>query len=498
MATTPRLGMTLVESAQAQKEITINEALTRLDSFVAQSVIDKDLATPPTSPSAGDVYIVAASPTGTWAGKAAQIAFFDQVWRFLVPYAGLRVWVVDEALDYRFNGTAWVAVILPTGDVVGPASATSTAIARFSGATGKLIQNSGVLIDASNNMSGIGTLVSGTQTITSTSADALAVGPNGATNPVLDVDASVASSATGVQIRGNAAGSGASIIALSSAANENLAINAKGLGNLVFGTGSQRIGVLTAAPTHSLTLASATTGYVHYNTADQVTNYERGVFRWSSNTFLIGTEFAGSAVPRTIRIGSGGTAGADVSAGRTLDFSATIPFFRINASTGLAGNIFDFSSVIFVGAATAQVALSVNPTINQSGTGSYTALLVNPTETATGSGIKALLDCQVGGASRLRVESSGKTTWFATNTAAGTTGAQTINRPSGTVNFAAGATSLVVTNTLCTTASLVFATIRTNDATAVIKNVVPAAGSFTITLNAAATAETSVGFFIIN
>jgi hypothetical protein len=105
---------------------------------------------------------------------------------------------------------------------------------------------------------------------------------------------------------------------------------------------------------------------------------------------------------------------------------------------------------------------------------------------------------QLAGASRLRVESSGKTTFFATNTAAGTTGAQTINRPSGTVNFAAGATSLVVTNNLCTTASLVFATIRTNDATAVIKNVVPAAGSFTITLNAAATAETSVGFFIIN
>jgi hypothetical protein len=56
----------------------------------------------------------------------------------------------------------------------------------------------------------------------------------------------------------------------------------------------------------------------------------------------------------------------------------------------------------------------------------------------------------------------------------------------------------VVTNSLCTTSSIVFATIRTNDTTAVIKNVVPAAGSFTINLNAAATAETSVGFFIIN
>lgn len=96
------------------------------------------------------------------------------------------------------------------------------------------------------------------------------------------------------------------------------------------------------------------------------------------------------------------------------------------------------------------------------------------------------------------IVSAGKQTYDATNTAAGTTGAQTINKPSGTVNFAAAATSLVVTNSLCTTSSIVFATIRTNDATATIKNVVPAAGSFTITLGAAATAETSVGFFIIN
>lgn len=85
-----------------------------------------------------------------------------------------------------------------------------------------------------------------------------------------------------------------------------------------------------------------------------------------------------------------------------------------------------------------------------------------------------------------------------TITAGGTTGAQTINKAAGTVNFAAAATSLVVTNNLVTTSSTIFCTIRTNDGTAVIKNVVPAAGSFTITLNAAATAETSVGFLVVN
>lgn len=42
--------------------------------------------------------------------------------------------------------------------VVGPASATDNAVARFDTATGKLIQNSGVLIDDSNNVSGVNTL----------------------------------------------------------------------------------------------------------------------------------------------------------------------------------------------------------------------------------------------------------------------------------------------------------------------------------------------------
>jgi hypothetical protein len=97
-----------------------------------------------------------------------------------------------------------------------------------------------------------------------------------------------------------------------------------------------------------------------------------------------------------------------------------------------------------------------------------------------------------------KIENNGKISYLATNTAAGTQGNQTINTPSGTVNFAPGATSLVVTNSLCTTNSIVLPVIRTDDATATIKNVVPSAGFFTIKLNAAATSETSVGFFIIN
>lgn len=91
-----------------------------------------------------------------------------------------------------------------------------------------------------------------------------------------------------------------------------------------------------------------------------------------------------------------------------------------------------------------------------------------------------------------------KLSFDSTLTAAGTTGAQTINKPSGSVNFAAAATTLVVTNSLVTTSSLVFVTQNTNDATATVKDVEIASGSFTIRLAAAATAETKVSFLVIN
>jgi parallel beta-helix repeat protein len=57
------------------------------------------------------------------------------------------------------------------GDVVGPGSATDNALVRFDSTTGKLVQNSGVTIDDSNNIAGLGTVSSGA--ITSTGASSL-------------------------------------------------------------------------------------------------------------------------------------------------------------------------------------------------------------------------------------------------------------------------------------------------------------------------------------
>ncbi|MDI1240387.1 MAG: hypothetical protein PSX80_00525 [bacterium] len=95
---------------------------------------------------------------------------------------------------------------------------------------------------------------------------------------------------------------------------------------------------------------------------------------------------------------------------------------------------------------------------------------------------------------------NGPITWKLrrTVTTGGTTGNRTINFLNGTVNFAAAATSLTVTNSTVDTSSIILATARTNDSTCSVKNVVAGAGSFVINMTAGCTAETSVGFLVLN
>jgi hypothetical protein len=108
MDTTDNLGLPYIVAAQAQKHVTHNEALRTLDALVHLMVLDKDLATPPGSPAAGDRYIVAASPTGAWSDQAGNIAAWqDGAWAFHAPREGWLAWVADESRLYARQAAAW-------------------------------------------------------------------------------------------------------------------------------------------------------------------------------------------------------------------------------------------------------------------------------------------------------------------------------------------------------------------------------------------------------
>ncbi len=115
IVTTPHIGISLLDQNMASKEIMINEGFYRIDALLNNGALDKDLATPPGSPATGDTYIIAASPTGAWSGKAGNVTYFDQVWQFIPPNAGLLVWVRDEAKYYYYDGTSWSILSLGGG-----------------------------------------------------------------------------------------------------------------------------------------------------------------------------------------------------------------------------------------------------------------------------------------------------------------------------------------------------------------------------------------------
>jgi hypothetical protein len=116
MDSSPNLTLPYIIAAQAQKHVTHNEAIRALDALVQLMVLDKDLASPPGSPADGNRYIVAASPTGAWAGQAGKVAAYqDGTWEFFIPRKGWLAWVADEDRIYAHNGTAWAELTVSAG-----------------------------------------------------------------------------------------------------------------------------------------------------------------------------------------------------------------------------------------------------------------------------------------------------------------------------------------------------------------------------------------------
>lgn len=113
-----------------------------------------------------------------------------------------------------------------------------------------------------------GSTVSALGVVTSTSATAVAVGRQGATNPVLNVNANTSLVVTGVTLVGAAAGAGMAIITTSSATDESLKIDAKGAGTLTLnGTATGKVVLARVANIKAITTPVAAAGTTVANAA---------------------------------------------------------------------------------------------------------------------------------------------------------------------------------------------------------------------------------------
>jgi hypothetical protein len=112
--TSTHLLLPYLLAAQAQKHVTVNEALRLLDGLVQLAVLDRHLTAPPASPDDGARYIVASGAVGAWSGWDLNVAYHvDGAWMRLVPRPGWQAWLVDEASFLAWDGSAWNAAGLP-------------------------------------------------------------------------------------------------------------------------------------------------------------------------------------------------------------------------------------------------------------------------------------------------------------------------------------------------------------------------------------------------
>lgn len=108
MTDTSRLSLPLIAAGQAQKHVTHNDALTRLDALIHLAVESRTQSVPPVTPTALSAYIVPPDGTGIFAGRTDQLALYEGGgWTFLEPRAGWQAWVADEAEHNLWTGTEW-------------------------------------------------------------------------------------------------------------------------------------------------------------------------------------------------------------------------------------------------------------------------------------------------------------------------------------------------------------------------------------------------------
>lgn len=105
---TPLLGLPYILPSQAQKHVTHNEGMLRLDTVVQLVVLNRTLTTPPLTAADGDRYIVPMGSILAWQGHEGEIATWrGQVWEFVTPRAGWQARVLSEGVGVVFDGTGW-------------------------------------------------------------------------------------------------------------------------------------------------------------------------------------------------------------------------------------------------------------------------------------------------------------------------------------------------------------------------------------------------------
>ncbi len=110
MSNTSNLQLPYLAVGQAQKHVTLNQSLRRLDAIIQLGVVSATTSVQPVSPTDGAVYIVPAGKTGAaWAGFTNwSLGYYrDGAWEQITPREGWIAYVRDTDRLLTFGGSGW-------------------------------------------------------------------------------------------------------------------------------------------------------------------------------------------------------------------------------------------------------------------------------------------------------------------------------------------------------------------------------------------------------
>lgn len=107
--TSNKLDLPFLFPAQAQKHVSYNEAIERLDALVQLSVISRQVGDSGVKAQLGDVYIIPDMADGAWADRVGELAVWTASgWTYIAARTGWRSWLQDERADVIFlEGEGW-------------------------------------------------------------------------------------------------------------------------------------------------------------------------------------------------------------------------------------------------------------------------------------------------------------------------------------------------------------------------------------------------------
>lgn len=105
---TSNLQIKLLYSHQAQKELSINEALIKIDSILNAGAISMNVNVPPTPPKTGDLYIIGNLPQDIWKDYPQHITYYYvNQWYFIAPKIGSMIWVNNQKNIFYYDEGQW-------------------------------------------------------------------------------------------------------------------------------------------------------------------------------------------------------------------------------------------------------------------------------------------------------------------------------------------------------------------------------------------------------